>query len=114
MKYIVAQLSRRISEGYKFTKGQEVNKGGFTINNHKVIPNQRKYILSVEEIVPSESKVCRYKKLKYAFKYPCDSYLLCLYIARDTNERSVISKGDVNKKCVVFPFKNGYMILPKV
>lgn len=124
----LAQISRRISEGYKFNKASSIkNDDEIIICGHKIIPSQfknsfvllhDKTIASVKKISGSSLKVHKYQKIKPLLKYPTSSSLLDMHMIsislRHTQKTSVIKKNDVLRKCMILPYKKNYAIIPLI
>ena len=105
----LAQISRRISEGYQFKKDDHnKNCSRMMINGHKIIPNQfnnsfvllhDKSIVSVKNISENAVKVHKYRAIKPLFKYPTSSSLLDMQLisipSRSTPRISEIKKSDI-------------------
>ena len=122
----LAQISRRISEGYQFNKTKEIkNDGGFIINGHKIIPNQfknsfvllcDKSVASVKKMTGKSIKVYKYRSIKPALKYPTSSSFLDMQVisisSQFTSKVSVIQKSDILRKCMILPHKKNFVIIP--
>ena len=119
----LSQINRRLSEGYSFShKHFENSDRTFVINGHRIIPTKMKdscillhneSVASVEEIHEDNLRVCKYKIIKPATKYPTDSSIIGVNIVCKTNEKVLIPKSSVKNKCAIFPYKgNKYLSLP--
>ena len=117
----LAQISRRISEGYRFHKVDKIKSKEIYVNGHRIIPQDRKNscvmlkdhsIASVEAITNEGFKIRIYREKKSAFKYPCDSALLNIYFISGTNNTSCVAKSEITHKCILIPSKNKFIAMP--
>ena len=122
----LAQISRRISEGYQFKKTELIkNKRGMIIKGHMIIPNDFKNsfvmlsdrsVASVKKISGTSLEVYKYRAMKPALKYPtCSSLLDMQFISISSQSRSkicVIQKSEILRKCIILPHKKNFVIIP--
>ena len=119
----LAQISRRISEGYSFHKKNDITKEkGIIVKGHKIVPQDKKNsyvrlqnnkIASVEETIADDHfKVKIFQGSKSAFRFPCDSAFLNIFSVREASETSVILKNEIIQKCILIPCKKRFIAMP--
>lgn len=118
----LAQVSRRISEGYVFcSRKKKTNERSIIIKGHAIIPGQikdacvlltNKNVAVVETVSDGRIIIRRYKKIKVATKFPCESSALDIYVVRKTNKIETTTSDCILKKCVIFPYNKYFIVLP--
>ena len=119
----LAQLSRRISEGYTSSKTSKTYSESVYIDGCRLIPGDLKnscVMLTdgtfgiVTEVSHNIAKVTLLRVLKPAAIYPCNSSFLNMFIAslnlNGSSSRFSLSK--IKKKCILLPWKNNFFCLP--
>ena len=117
----LAQLSRRISEGYTSSKTSKTYSESVYIDGCRLIPGDLKnscVMLTdgtygiVTEVSRDIAKVTSLRILKPAASYPCDSSFLNMVIANLNGSSSRFSLSKIKKKCILLPRKNNFFLCP--
>lgn len=115
----LAQLTRRISEGFIFKK--KIKNINFNVNGHEVIPKdfknsivllKNKSFLSIQSVDNENITGNKLEKLKPAVKFPGNSEMLDIFVVRRTKVTRIVKICDVLKKCIILPYKANYVVLP--
>lgn len=115
----VAQISRRISEGYSIPKKKVVQMDEYFINDLKIIFGKlkdscvmlmNKSFVRIESVKQDVAFCKELKIIKASSNHPFNLSLLDIYVVKLSENQVLVKKRDIACKCIILPYKNNFLI----